>query len=165
MSFRASNLQIQCAAPVVAAAGISTVAAKCIIGAITGVLFDLGFQAAMQMWKNKAFDLSGMKVDYCSLILSAVLGCIGGIVAWKWVEPMIAKALGERLGSIAGSIVGKILVFIANKLAIGIPRGLVKTLLKFGCISEEQSEAIAPGVSQERESADVSQGHRSTQFA
>jgi len=70
-------------------------------------------------------------------------------VAAKWVEPWIGRALGPRLGGMAGSLIGKVLLFIANKAAIGVPRWVTKSLLKLNCISDEQAEALAPGVSGE----------------
>jgi hypothetical protein len=140
---------VQRAAPAAAAAGIGALAAKCIIGAIIGVLADLGIQAGIHAFKHGLGHMKEMKVDYCSLIISAVLGCIGGVVAAKWLEPFLNEALGKALGGIAGSLLGKILIFIANKLAIGIPRAMVKKLMHLGCISDEQGEALAPGIKNE----------------
>jgi hypothetical protein len=137
---------LQRAAPAAAAVGIGALAAKCIIGAIIGVLVDLGIQGALHAWRARTWRFWEMTVDVCSVILSAILGCLGGVVAAKWVEPWINSALGTRLGGIAGSLIGKILIFIANKLTIGVPRAMVKTLLKLNCISHDQAEVLAPGV-------------------
>lgn len=144
---RASGLAVQRVAPAVAAIG--AVAGRCIVGAIVGALIDLAIQAGMHMWHQGEASLEGMRVDYCSLILSAILGCIGGAVAAKWLEPWINSALGARLGGITGTLIGRVLLFIANKLAIGIPRAMVKKLANWHCISDDQADALAPGVVQE----------------
>ena len=145
---RSSGLSIQRAAPA-AAVGIGALAAKCVIGAIVGVLFELAIQTGMHVWRRGRMTLEGLRVDYCSLVLTAILGCIGGAAAARWLEPWINSQLGARLGGVAGTLIGRILLFIANKLAIGVPRAMVKQLLKLGCISEEQGEALAPGVARE----------------
>lgn len=130
---------LQKAAPAI---GIGALAGKCIIGAIIGVLLDLGIQGALHMWKKRTWRFWRMTVDYCSLILSAVLSCIGGIAAAKWLEPWINSALGGRLGGIGGTLLGRILIFIANKLGIGVPKFILKTLLKLNCISKDQAKVI-----------------------
>ncbi|MFZ4859036.1 MAG: DUF4157 domain-containing protein [Desulfuromonadaceae bacterium] len=140
---------IQRVAPA-AAVGIGALAAKCIIGAIISTLLDLAFQSGMHMWKNRKWSVKGMRVDYCSLILSAALGCIGGVVAAKWLEPWLNGVLGKTLGGIGGTLLGKLLLYIANKLAIGVPRWVVKKLLHLGCISDEQANALAPGISEDQ---------------
>jgi hypothetical protein len=140
-----SPLSVQRAAPA-AAAGIGALAAKCIIGAIVGVLFDLAIQSGMHMWRRGSMTLQGLSVDYCSVILSAILGCIGGVVAAAWLGPWLNAQLGARLGGIAGTLIGRILLFIANKLSIGIPRAMVKKLLQLGCISPAQGQALSPGL-------------------
>jgi len=155
------NLQdgtLQKAAPAV---GIGALAGKCIIGAIIGALFDLGIQSALYGWRERTWRVWRLTVDYCSLIISAVLGCIGGAVAAKWLEPWLNSALGSRLGGIGGTLLGRILIFIANKLSIGVPRGLVKTLLKLGCVSRDQAETVAPGIGGEATAASTAPQIRS----
>lgn len=142
-----SGFAIQRVAPVVAAIG--AVAGRCIVGAIVGALFDLAIQAGMHMWEQGEWSLEGMRVDYCSTILSAILGCVGGVAAARWIEPYLNSALGPRLAGISGPLVGRILLFIANKLAIAIPRAMVKKLAGWHCISDDQAEVIAPGIRQE----------------
>jgi hypothetical protein len=131
--------------------GIGALAAKCMVGALLGALLDVGIQAGTYAWKHGT--TSGFQVDYCSVILSAILGCVGGVVAAKWVAPWIAENLAPELGALGGTLLGRILLFLATRLAIGVPRWVVKSLLKLGCISIEQAEALAPGISSELEIA------------
>lgn len=132
-----------------AAAGIGMLAGRCIVGAVIGAVLDLAIQAAIYGWRRRTWRVWGMTVDVCSTVLSAILGCIGGVVAARWLEPWINAALGPRLAGVAGPLIGRILLFIVNRLSVGIPRAIIKTLLKLGCISDEQAELIAPGVPQE----------------
>lgn len=126
------------------AAGITfgAVVAKCIVGAIVGVLFDGAIQAILHSIKNWTWRFWRATWDYCSMILSAILGCIAAPISAAILEPWIVARLGTRLGRIAGTLLGKILLFIAKKLAIGIPIGIVKSLAKLGCISSEQANEL-----------------------
>jgi hypothetical protein len=132
-----------------AAVGIGALAAKCIVSAIIGVLADLGLQALFYSVKQRTLDLSKMTVDVCSLVLSAILGCIGGVVAAVWLQPWVDRILGPQLAGIAGPLIGRVLIVIARWLGVTIPKGLLKALLKLGCVSQEQAEVIQPGISSE----------------
>jgi hypothetical protein len=138
------KLQISATTPGVVhrAVTIGAIAAKCIIGAIVGALFDLGLQAALHSWKNKTWKFWKAKFNYCKVILSAILGCIAAPIAAYKLEPWITKKLGSRLGGIVGSLTGKILLFIAKKLGMAILKSIIGTLLKLGCISTEQSTKL-----------------------
>lgn len=141
---------LQRAAPAAAAgAGGMALAMKCAVGAAISAVLDLGIQGIMHMWREWTWRFWEMTVDYCSIILSAVLGCFGGIVAAKWLEPWLNARLGARLGGAAGTLLGKILIWAANKAAVGVPKGLIGALLKLGCISDEQADEIHPGISEE----------------
>src|SRR6266700_5908170 len=41
-----------------------------------------------------------------------------------------------------GTLIGRILLYIAKKLAIGIPKFIVKSLAKLGCISQQQAAEL-----------------------
>lgn len=142
---------IQRAAPAAApaAAGIGVLAAKCIVSALIGVALDYATQAAIHMWRSRTGRFWEMTVDWCSIALSAALSCIGGIVAFRWLGPWLDRALGPRLAGISGPLIGRLLIFIARTLGIAIPKGMLKLMLKLGCVSPEQAEAIAPGISTE----------------
>lgn len=144
---------IQRVAPAAAAgAGIGLFLKKCAIGAIVGVLTDLGFQAALHMWRHRTWRFWEMTVDVCSLIISAVLGCVGGISA-VFIERWIATRIGASLAGVTGTLLGKILIWLAQKAGVGIPKALLKTLFKLGCVSEEQAEVISPGITAEGRTA------------
>ncbi len=125
---------------------IGAVVAKCIIGAIAGALFDAAIQAALYAWKQRTWRFWGATLNYCSIILSAMLGCIAAPISAFILEAWVVARLGT-LGGIVGTLIGKILIFIAKKLAIGIPKGLVGKLAKLGCISPEQAAelGVTPG--------------------
>ena len=127
------------AAPVAAAALVKA----CLIGAVVGVVFDLAFQVGMHLWRHGTFE--GFVVDGCSLILAAVLGCVGQVLLARFVGPWLTK----QLGGVGGPLVGRILAWLASRAGIGIPRALVKFLMKLGCVDNEQAELIAPGVTSE----------------
>lgn len=132
-----------------AAVGIGALAGKCIVGALVGAVVDLAIQAGLHVWRRGWDRMQGFRLDYCGLILSAILGCVGGAVAARWLEPWINRALGARLGALGGPLVGRILLFVVQKLGIGVPRAVMKTLLKLGCVSPEQAEGMAPGLGAE----------------
>lgn len=121
---------------------LGAIAAKCIIGAITGALVDAAIQAALHSIREWTWRFWRTTFDYCSIFLSAALGCIAAPVSAFVLEGWVTARLGTRLGGLAGTLLGKILIFIAKKLAIGIPKGLVKTLAKLGCISPEQASEL-----------------------
>ena len=142
---RSANDVIQRVEPVSSTAAtvtIGAVAARCIIGAIVGVLFDAAIQAALFSWRERTLGFWRVTLDWCSIILSAILGCIAGPISAYMLEPWIAARLGPRLGGIAGTLIGKILLFIAKKLGMTVPKGMVGTLLKLNCISPEQSSEL-----------------------
>jgi hypothetical protein len=118
------------------------VVAKCILGAIAGVLFDAAIQAIIYSIKERTWRFWRATWDYCSLVLSAVIGCIAAPISAATLEPWITARLGPALGGISGTLLGKVLLFIAKKLAIGIPKFIVKSLAKLGCISPEQAAEL-----------------------
>jgi len=119
---------------------IGAVAAKCAIGAIVGALFDIGIQMGIQWWNTGSASFAN--VNYCTTILSAVLGCIVAPVAAYAIEPWIAAKLGPGMSGIAGTVLGRILLFFAKKLGVGIPKAIIGKLLKLNCISEDQAAAL-----------------------
>ena len=133
---------IQRAAPAAAGISIGAVVAKCIIGAIVGVIFDFAIQGILHSIKKWTWRFWKASWDYCSIILSAVLGCIAAPISAAILEPWVVARLGPKLGGMAGTLLGKILLFIAKKLAMGIPKGIVKSLAKLGCISPEQAKEL-----------------------
>jgi hypothetical protein len=130
---------------------IGAVAARCIIGAITGALFDAGIQSVLHSIRERTWRFWQARYDYCSIILSAIIGCIAGPVSAYILEPWITAQLGARLGGMAGPLIGKILLFIAKKLGMAIPKSLVGALAKLGCISPEQAAElnVRPGAEEE----------------
>jgi hypothetical protein len=121
---------------------ISAVVARCIIGAVVGALFDATIQAALHSIRERTWRFWRASLNYCSIILSAIIGCIAAPVSAYLLEPWIAARLGTRLGGMAGTLIGRILIFIAQRLGIGIPRAVVSTLAKLGCISPEQAAEL-----------------------
>ena len=141
---------IQRQEPATTAAGtvtIGAVAAKCILGAIAGALFDAAIQAILHSIREWTWRFWRASFDYCSIILSAILGCIFAPISAFLLDGWVTARLGTRLGGMAGTLIGKILLFIAKKLAIGIPKKLVNTLAKLGCVSPEQAAelGVQPG--------------------
>ena len=118
------------------------IAAKCIIGAIVGVLFDGAIQAALHSWRERSWRFWEVTIDWCSIILSAILGCIAGPISAYALEPWIAAKLGPKLSGVAGTLIGKILLFIAKKLGMAVPKSMVSSLAKLNCISPEQSAEL-----------------------
>lgn len=143
-----SSPSVQRAAPAAAAAGagIGALLSRCAIGALVGVAIDLGLQALLYSWRRWTWRFWNLTVDYCSVFLSAVLGCLGGI-ATPVVERWVGARLGPRLGGVAGTLLGRILIWLATRAGIAVPKGLTKLLLKLGCVSPEQAEVIEPGIS------------------
>lgn len=153
VSTRASTGSVQRAAPAVAAAGVGAYALRCIIGVVVGALFDLAIQYGIHSWRRweppwRRGTYQSFRPDWCSAILAAALGCLGGMVALKWLEPLLSKRFAA-LGGGSGTLLGRLLMWVVQKAAIGLPRATVKTLLKLGCIKEHEAEVLAPGVTGE----------------
>jgi len=121
---------------------IGAVAAKCIVGAIAGVLFDSAIQAVLHSISEWTWRFWEASWDYCSMILSAAIGCIAAPVGAATLEPWVASKLGPKLGGMAGTLLGKLLLFVSKKVAVAIPKGMVKALAKLGCISPEQANEL-----------------------
>jgi outer membrane protein OmpA-like peptidoglycan-associated protein len=121
---------------------IGAVIAKCILGALGGALFDAAIQTILYSIKEWTWRFWRATWDYCSIILSAVIGCIAAPISAATLEPWITSKLGPVLGGIEGTLLGKILLYIAKKVAIGIPKFIVKSLAKLGCISPEQAAEL-----------------------
>ncbi len=126
------------------AAGITigTAVGKCIVGAIGGVLFDAAIQAILYSIKEWTWRFWRASWDYCSLILSAAIGCIAAPISAATLEPWLAARLGPALGRMEGTLLGKLLLWLAEKLALAPPKFIVKSLAKLGCISPEQAAAL-----------------------
>ncbi|MHC4204647.1 MAG: eCIS core domain-containing protein [Planctomycetota bacterium] len=127
---------IQRAAPVAAAAGGLTIGAalvRCAIGAVLSVIFDYGLQRLTAWWRGREY-----RHNWCRTILSAVIGCFGGIAVGAVLAYM--ARIGVRFSS--GPILGRILQWLVAQLSIFFPRSAVSVLLKLGCVNEEQAEAI-----------------------
>jgi hypothetical protein len=131
-----SKFLIQRGAPVAVAAGGLTIGAalvRCAIGAILSVIFDYGLQRLTTWWRGREY-----RHNWCRTILSAVIGCFGGISVGA-VQAYMAR-IGVSLRG--GPILGKILEWLVAQTSIFFPRTAVSVLLKLGCINEEQAEAI-----------------------
>jgi hypothetical protein len=124
----------------VTAVTISAVAIKCIIGAIIGVLFDLAIQLGSHYFSSSSTEFT---IDYCSLIVSAVLSCIAapiisyGIGAW-----LASRLAGSAYGSIVGTLLGRLLIWIVARAGMAVPKWIVGRLFRLGCISEEQHTVL-----------------------
>ena len=121
---------------------IGAAAGKCILGAIAGAIFDAAIQAIIYSIKEATWRFWRATWDYCSLVLSAVIGCIAAPISAFALDPWITARLGPALGGIEGTLIGKVLLFLAKRLAIGIPKFIVKHLAKLGCISPEQAAEL-----------------------
>lgn len=118
---------------------LGALAAKCIIGAIIGVLFDLALQYGLHLWRRG----ERFVVDYCSLILSAALSCIAAPIVSYGVEAWLTSRLANSAYSgIIGTLLGRILIFIGARLGMAVPKSMVGKLLKMGCISQQQNDAL-----------------------
>jgi hypothetical protein len=138
---------VPAAAALATAAAIGRVAAKCIVGAITGALFDAAIQSALHAIRERTWRFWTASYNVCSIVLSAILGCFAAPISAFVLEGWVSAQLGTRLGGMAGTLIGKVLLFIAKRLAIGIPKGIVGKLAKLGCVSPEQAGEL--GVSSE----------------
>lgn len=152
---RAPAGSVQRAAPAAAAGGavLTAYAVRCIVGAVAGAVIDLVIQYGLHSWRRwrppwERETAATFRPDWCSTVLSAVLGCIGGVVALRWLEPLLKRAFPTLSGA-GATILGRLLMWIVQKAGLGVPRAIVKWLLKWGCISAEEAEAVAPGVSGE----------------
>jgi hypothetical protein len=150
---------VQRAAPAAAAApALGALAAKCIVGAVVSAALDAAIQYGLHSWKERRAPWDpettrSFRLDKCTVIISAVLGCVGGIVAVKWLEPLLKRSLPAAWSGAGATLLGRILLFVANKAGIGIPRFAVKWLLKLNCVSPQEAEALAPGVGAEEGTA------------
>jgi len=133
-----SGGRLQRAAPLLAAP-----AAACVIGALIGLGLDLAIQSVGHMVREKTWRFWEMAVDTCSTVISAVLGCFGGIASKLWLDPLLATHLGPRLGGFGLPLVGKVLLWVAQKTAMGVPKAVLAKLVKLGCVTPEQAAAIA----------------------
>ena len=141
-SVQSMNNVIQRAAPAAAGITIGVAIGKCIIGGIVGALFDGAIQAIIHSIKERTWRFWQASWDYCSLILSAIIGCIAAPISAAVLEPWVTARLGSKLGAMAGTLTGKILLYIAKQLGMGIPKFIVKNLAKLGCISPEQAAEL-----------------------
>jgi hypothetical protein len=124
----------------VTAATISAVAIKCIIGAIIGVLFDLAIQLGSHYFRSRGTEFA---IDYCSLIISAVLSCIAAPIISYGIEAWLTSRLaGSAYGSIVGTLLGRILIWIVARAGMAVPKWIVGRLFRLGCISEEQHTVL-----------------------
>ncbi|HEY5912264.1 MAG TPA: DUF4157 domain-containing protein [Verrucomicrobiae bacterium] len=121
---------------------IGAVVGKCILGAIAGALFDAAIQAVLYSIKEWTWRFWRASWDYCSLILSAAIGCIAAPISAATLEPWLAARLGPALGGIEGTVLGKLLLWLAKSLLLAPPKFIVKSLAKLGCISPEQAAAL-----------------------
>jgi hypothetical protein len=102
-----------------AAIGLTIGAAigKCVAGA----LFDGAIQDILNSIRERTWRFWETTWDYCSLILSAALGCVAAPVSAVTLEPWLAAKLGPKLGARHGTLIGKLLLLPAAKVGMGIP--------------------------------------------
>ncbi len=136
------GMSVQCAAP--AAVGVAALLKACVLGALAGALIDLGFQHAKNLWWRFR-DRTTQAIDYCMVLLSAALGCVGGMVAARWLGPWLDAQLGPKLGGVSGSLLGKILIWLSVRASLTPPRWVIKQLLALGCITDEEADIIGGG--------------------
>ncbi|WP_312078193.1 DUF4157 domain-containing protein [Chryseobacterium sp.] len=118
----------------------TTIAAKCVLGAIVGVLIDLGIQYGGHLWRGSG----DFAVDYCSLVISAVLSCIAAPIISYGIEAWIAERLANSAyAGVAGTLLGRILVWIVARAAMAVPKWVADRLLSLGCISRQQHQVIS----------------------
>ena len=119
---------VQRALPVAAALAIA-----CAAGAIVGMLLDWGIMYGISRWRGRRY-----RHDWCGTVLAGVLGCLGGISAAA-VEAYMIRT-GVRI--VSGPILGRILTWLVARTAVYFPRQSAQMLFRFGCITEEQHQAI-----------------------
>jgi hypothetical protein len=167
VSSRAQPGTLQAAAPVAAAAAapaIGALAIRCAVGAVVGAIFDIVIQYGLHSWREwrppwERGVFERFRLDWCSTILAAVLGCFGGVASRLWLEPFLQRAFPAASGA-GATLIGRILVWAATKAGIGVPRAAAKWLLKFGCVSPEEAEVLAPGISSEAAVAEAAPATR-----
>jgi RHS repeat-associated protein len=120
---------------------ISALTAKCVLGALLGVGFDIIVQEGSSLFKTGRL----CKPNSCSAIVSAVIGCVAAPVSAKYIEPWVTQQLGKLAPGLVGpeaSMLSKLLLFMVKKLGNFIPKGIVKQLAKLGCISDSEADTI-----------------------
>jgi RHS repeat-associated protein len=126
----------------------SAIALKCITGAIAGAAIDYAIQHFTDVWGWIWGCSSGWSdTDWCSVILSAVIGCVAAPVAARFIEPWITKELaklgfGEVAGAAGATLMSKLLIYIAKKAGVAIPKAAVNTLAKLNCITDAEAAQI-----------------------
>lgn len=154
---RATPGTIQRAAPAAAAAPAAglILLKKCALGALTSAALDAAIQYGMHLWRlrrwpwERARDTwERYRHDWCSTVLSAILGCVGGIVAYKWIEPLLKTRFPTLFGAAGGTLLGRLLLWLAVRGVLA-PRMAVKWLAKLGCIALFEAEALHPGITAE----------------
>ena len=132
----------------------SAAAWKCITGALAGAAIDYGFQHIGDAWDwiSGCWDGDTSRAgwsdtDWCSVILSSIIGCVAAPVGAAVIEPWITKQLakigvGGAIGGASGTLMSKLLMFLAKKLAVGIPKSAISFLLKLGCIKDTEASEL-----------------------
>jgi hypothetical protein len=151
---RPSHDDIQRVAPAAAAApALGAFVVRCILGAVGSMAVDAAIQYGTHLWRlgrwpwERAHESwESYRHDWCSTVISALLGCLGGMVALKWLEPFLARTFPSVLGGTAGAtLLGRLIMWLATR-GLLLPRVFVKWLAKFGCIGHAQAEALYPGI-------------------
>ncbi len=154
---RARPGTVQRAAPVAAApvAGAAALAyaIRCAVSAVGSMLLDIAIQLGIHSWERWQIPFgrgwwSSFRLDFCSVIASALVGCVAGMASLKWLEPALKRWFPTLLVR-EGTVIGAVLLWLSAQGVLVLPRGFVKLLAFLGCIKAAEAEALAPGVTAE----------------
>jgi hypothetical protein len=159
---RAPHGTVQRAAPAAAAPAIGALAVRCILGLLASMALDAAIQYGQHLWRLRRWpwerareSWESYRHDWCMTVLSAVLGCLGGIVAARWIEPFLRGRFPQVFGEAgAATLLGRLLMWLATQ-GILAPRFVVKWLGKLGCITLGEAESLYPGITAEESMAEA----------
>lgn len=119
-----------------------------------GALFDIGIQHLGSIWEwgwscvsGNSSSVTVKATDWCSVVLSAIIGCAAAPVGAAFIEPWVTKQLakigiGGAIGGASASLMSKVLLFIAKKISVGIPKSITGTLVKMNCITDAEARQL-----------------------
>jgi len=148
---------IQRAGPAVAAAPAAGLVLlwKCVSGALASAALDAAIQYGMHLWRLRRWPWERAQEtweryrhNWCSTVLSLILGCVGGIVAYRLIEPALRTRYPTLFGATGGTLLGRILLWLAVRGVLA-PRMAVKWLARLGCVALFEAEALHPGITAE----------------